>query len=220
MPPAGLLRVLYQDEHLVAVSKPSGLLVHRSRESADRVFLLQELSRQVDRILYPVHRLDRAASGVIVFGSTSADARWLQAALADEAAVKEYLVLVRGTPAAEGSSERPLTDDQGVRREARTTFTCVEELGRFTLLRVRIHTGRRHQIRRHLAHLAHQVVGDTTYGKGRINQELRDRHALRRLFLHATRLVLQHGPKGSRLEIVDPLPQELERVLAGLRAEA
>ncbi len=209
--------ILHQDEHVVAVDKPSGLLVHRSAESTDRVFLLQTVARVVGRPLYPVHRIDRAASGVVLLGQSPDDARWLQGALA--AARKEYLVLVRGQAPDEGASDRPLSDEKRIPREAHTRFVSVERFQRTTLLRVSITSGRRHQIRRHLAHLAHQILGDTTYGKGRLNQEFRDRFDLHRLFLHAHRIVLRHEPRGEDLEVTAPLAPELEAVLARLREE-
>lgn len=209
--------ILHQDEHVVAVNKPSGLLVHRSAESKDRVFLLQTVARVVGQPLYPVHRIDRAASGVVLFGMNPEDARWMQPSLT--AATKEYLVLVRGEAPDEGASDRPLQDDKRIPREAHSRFVCVERFARTSLLRVAITTGRRHQIRRHLAHLAHQILGDTTYGKGRLNQEFRDRFGLHRLFLHAHRIVLHHEPRGDDLEVVAPLAPELEAVLTRLREE-
>ena len=209
--------ILHQDEHVVAVNKPSGLLVHRSVESRDRVFLLQTVARLVGQPLYPVHRIDRAASGVVLLGMNPEDARWMQPALRD--ATKEYLVLVRGSPPDEGSSDRPLSDEKKIKREAHTSFVVEERFLRTALLRVRITTGRRHQIRRHLAHLAHQILGDTTYGKGRLNQEFRDRYDLHRLFLHAARVRIHHEPRDEPLELEAPLAPELEAVLTRLRAE-
>ncbi len=217
MPP---IPVLFEDDHLIAVDKPSGLLVHRSVESKDRVFLLQTVARRRGEHLFPVHRLDRAASGVILFGRSSEDARWIQTALHATDTKKEYFVLVRGPAPASGESERRLTDDHGVRRECRTTFVRERLFPYCSLLRVRIHTGRRHQIRRHLAHLALHVLGDTTYGKGRLNQLYREKYGLDRLFLHASSLELTHGVTGARLSVVAPVPAALAQVLAKLDTEA
>ncbi len=115
--------VLHHDDDVVVADKPSGLLVHRSPESTDRVFLLQELGARVGRYLYPVHRLDRAASGVVAFALTSDAARALQAHMSRDDAIKEYLVLVRGETAERGEIDRPLTDhDVGVRKPALTTY--------------------------------------------------------------------------------------------------
>jgi len=209
--------ILHQDDHVVAVNKPSGLLVHRSAESRDRVFLLQTVARLIGQHLYPAHRIDRAASGVVLLGMNPEDARWLQPALKE--ATKEYLVLVRGDPPDEFESDRPLGDEKKIKREAHSSFVVEERFLRTTLLRVRISTGRRHQIRRHLAHLAFQILGDTTYGKGRLNQEFRDRYDLHRLFLHAARVRIYHEPEERELDVAAPLAPELEAVLARLRAE-
>ena len=129
---------------------------------------------------------------------------------------KEYLALVRGGTPAEGETRRPLTADNGVKKEAHTSFEKIAELSRCSLLRVRIHTGRRHQIRRHLSHLAHQLIGDTSYGKGRINTFFREEYGLPRLFLHASRLEIDHPRTGERLEIFAPLADDLRRFLKRL----
>ena len=114
--------ILYQDEQLLVADKPPGLLVHRSRESSDRVFLLQKLRDQVGRYLYPVQRLDRAASGAIAFALSSEAARDLQASLTSTAARKEYLVLVRGSTVDSGEIDRPLTGANGKQKDALTHF--------------------------------------------------------------------------------------------------
>ena len=184
----GPLPILFSDDRFVVVAKPSGLLVHRSSIAADRVTLLQLLRDQIGCFVYPAHRLDRPASGAIAFALSGEDARFLQAALQAEDACKEYLVMCRGETAPEFISDRPLTSDRGVAQEASTSFERIAVVRGFSLLRARLATGRRHQIRRHLAHLGHQVVGDTKYGKGGINRWLRSEFGLERLFLHAARL--------------------------------
>jgi len=208
--------ILYQDDDLIVADKPPGLLVHRSRESSDRVFLLQLLRDQVGRYLYPVHRLDRAASGAIAFALSSEMARELQASLTSPAAFKEYLVLVRGSAADSGEIDRPLTGANGEKKDALTRYEKLGEIYRSSLLRVRIFTGRRHQIRRHLAHLGHQLIGDTTYGKGKINRFLREEHGLPRMFLHCARLGFEHPGSGKRVEVRAPLAEDLRVFLLNL----
>jgi tRNA pseudouridine65 synthase len=208
--------ILYQDEQVLVADKPPGLLVHRSRESSDRVFLLQQLRDQVGRYLYPVQRLDRAASGAISFALSSEAARDLQASLTSTTARKEYLVLVRGSAADSGEIERPLTGANGKKKDALTRFEKIGEVYRSSLLRVRIFTGRRHQIRRHLAHLGHQIIGDTTYGKGKINRFLREEHGLPRMFLHCARLEFDHPGGAERVEVHAPLAEDLRAFLLGL----
>ena len=121
-PPHSPIDILYQDDELLVADKPPGLLVHRSRESSDRVFLLQLLRDQVGRYLYPVHRLDRAASGPIAFALSSETARALQASITSPTAHKEYLVLVRGSAASSGEIDRPLTGANGKKKDALTRF--------------------------------------------------------------------------------------------------
>ncbi len=208
--------ILYQDEQVLVADKPPGLLVHRSRESSDRVFLLQQLRDQVGRYLYPVQRLDRAASGAISFALSSEAARDLQASLTSTTARKEYLVLVRGSAVDSGEIDRPLTGANGKKKDALTRFEKIGEVYRSSLLKVRIFTGRRHQIRRHLAHLGHQIIGDTTYGKGKINRFLREEHGLPRMFLHCARLEFDHPGGAERVEAHAPLAEDLRAFLLGL----
>jgi tRNA pseudouridine65 synthase len=214
--PRAPIPILHLDDDLVVASKPGGLIVHRTRESSDRVFLLQELSAQVGRFLYPVHRLDRAASGAIIFAFSSEAARLLQAALGAEDARKEYLTLVRGSTPERWESDLSLKNENGVPQAARTSFERLAELFRLSLLRARIWTGRRHQIRRHLARAAHQVLGDSTYGKGRINAFFRETYGLPRLFLHAERIEIAHPRTGERLAVRAPLAEDLREFILRL----
>jgi len=208
------IEFLFRDETAVVVTKPSGMLVHRTREATDaRVFLLQEVRDRVARLVYPLHRLDRPVSGVMLFAlSSDATARW-QESFGSPDTVKEYLALVRGVCPEAWSMDHPLTDERGVKREARTTFYRVLSFDRLSLVRVHLLTGRRHQIRRHLAHAAHQIVGDSSYGKGRINRELREEHGLARIFLHAARLRIRHPYTGEILDLRAPLPGDLRGFL-------
>jgi len=214
-----LIPILHRDECCVVVDKPPGMLVHRSRESTDRRFVLQTLRNQIGARVNPVHRLDRPASGVLLFATDSESTRLFHEALARPDAVKRYVVLVRGETEESFVSDRELTSDSGKKQAARTEFERVATLDGFTLLRARLRTGRRHQIRRHLNHLAHQVVGDTAHGKGRINAWLREDFGLTRLFLHAERLECDH-PNGERLCVSCPLAPDLARFLEQFRARS
>jgi len=210
------IRILYLDETLVVVSKPSGLICHRTGESQDRVFLLQEVREMIGRRIYPVHRIDRAASGVVGFALGSEEARLLQAALRAPGARKEYLVLVRGSTPDRWESQIPLKNTAGVIKEAHSIFEKMAEFSRLSLLRASIRTGRRHQIRRHLAHAAHQVLGDSTYGKGRINRFFRETYGLPRMFLHAALLEFQHPRSGETVSVRCPLAEDLRAFLERL----
>ncbi|MCP3904843.1 MAG: pseudouridylate synthase [Planctomycetes bacterium] len=211
------LPILHLDDDLLAVAKPAGMTVHRDTWSRyDERFVLQTASDQVGRFLFPVHRLDRNTSGVICFACRREMAGPLQANLAAEEAVKEYLVLVRGETPESFVSDRPLTNDRKEPRPARTEFRRLATFSRCSLLEARISTGRHHQIRRHLNHLAHQVIGDSSYGKGRINAFFRAEYGLPRMFLHARRLVIAHPRDGATLDLRDPLPADLRGFLARL----
>lgn len=209
--------ILHLDDALVVANKPGGLLVHRTREaSREREALLQTLAAQIGRFLYPVHRIDRAASGAVVFALTADDARALQESLGDPRARKEYLVLARGEAERRFDVDRPLTSERGIRQEARSSFRRVAVFANCSLLVARIHTGRRHQIRRHLAHCAHQILGDTTYGKGRLNRAFREEYGLPRLALHAWKLAFAHPRTGEVVRIRAPLAEDLRGFLLRL----
>lgn len=208
--------ILYRDDRFVAVDKPGGLLVHRSTESSDRIALLQIVRDQIDAYVHPIHRLDRAASGVVLFALDPEAAAAAQAALARPDTRKLYLALVRGSTEASFESRRPLHAASGKPREARTGFRRLGEMSGCTLLEVRIHSGRRHQIRRHLSHLAHQVIGDSRYGKGRINGFLRERYGLPRLFLHSRLLEFENPLSDGTIRIESPLACDLRDFLRRL----
>lgn len=213
------IRIWHQDDAIVVVSKPSGMLVHKAANAPhDDVVLLQTLKAQIGMWLYPVQRLDRATSGVIAFGLSSLAAAGLQRSLQMPTCRKEYYALVRGAPPDRFASQRPLRDDKGTPQPAHTEFCVLRRWRGCALVRARIHTGRSNQIRRHLNHLAHHVLGDTTFGKGRLNRLYRRLFGLPRLFLHATRLCFEHPHTGSRLQLHDPLPHDLRAVLHRLDA--
>lgn len=218
------LRVVYQDESVIAVSKPSGLLVHRDNHHREAAAALQVVRDQTGKFLYPFHRLDRATSGILLFAFSSDDAAAWQQALASADAHKDYLALVRwpGSVADLGDAwtcEQPLSDEKDIPRAAHSEFVLLERFRYCALVGCRIATGRYHQIRRHANHSGRHIVGDTTHGKGRINALYRERYALHRLFLHLHCVRLRHPHTGLRLELSDPVPDELTAVLDRLRAE-
>ena len=211
--------ILLDEEDVLVVNKPSGMPVHHSREHLDADTALLQLVRDtVGTYVYTVHRLDRATSGVVVFGRTPQAAKELREAVANTLAEKWYLALTKGNMSYPVSSVRPLTKrETGVVQSAATTFWPLASVpipgtaSDCSLVRVQIYTGRRHQIRRHLNHLRHQILGDTTYGKGRINRHVRNIWRLPRLALHAERIVFPW--RGRQMDIVAPLPTDLKHVL-------
>lgn len=223
-----VLEVLHQDPRLVAVAKPSGLLVHRSTQAADRDTCLRRLRDQLGRRVYPVHRLDRGTSGVLLFALDTAAARDVAAAFAQRRVHKTYLAVVRGFAPDAGEIDHPIAGaDGGARAEARTRFACLARVelphavgryasARYSLVRALPLTGREHQIRRHLRHVDHPVVGDVTHGDSRHNRFFRAHFGSHRLLLHALRLELPHPEGGRPLVVFAPLPGDLRALFGEL----
>lgn len=211
------IEVLYRDELCVVVAKPPGMHVHRTPQAGrDRVFVLQTLRDQLGRHLYPLHRLDRATSGVLAFAFSSDACRRLQERLCRADARKEYLVLTRGGTPPRWEYDYPLLNKSKVKQAARTAFERIGYFSRCSLLNARLYTGRSHQIRRHLARQAYQVLGDTSHGKGRINQFFRDNYGLPRMFLHARLLGFRHPVTEAFVRVEAPLPEDLHGFLLRL----
>jgi len=225
------MKLLHIDEHYVAVAKPAGLLVHRSAMAGGRPeeALVQRLRDQIGAWVYPVHRLDRPTSGVIVLGRSSEAARRLAAAFIEHTIDKRYLAVVRGYAPENAEIDAPVRDGETADsplRSARTDLwrhAQVElpiAIGRYTsarysLIELRPHTGRWRQLRRHCAHLRHPIIGDTTHGEGRHNRLFREQFACARLLLHAARLRFIHPFTGALLTLEAP-DDELEATLIRL----
>jgi tRNA pseudouridine65 synthase len=208
--------ILYRSTALVAVDKPSGLAVHRG-QSRDPVHALELVRDTVGSYVYPVHRLDRATSGVLVFALSDDAARVLGAAFAGGSVEKRYLALVRGNPPDRAVVDHPLSQDDGKPPQAALTevFTRAR-YGRYALVEAAPKTGRTHQIRRHLKHLSCPIIGDVRYGKGEHNRLFRTKFGLHRLALHATSLTLVDPATRESVTIRAPLPAELARTLGAL----
>lgn len=226
-----MLSILYCDDYLVAVDKPPGLLVHRTGlDAGETRFALQMLRDQLDRPVWPVHRLDKGTSGVLLFALDALTARAMgQAFEAGEGLHKTYHAVVRGWPADEGLIDHPLRripDDRHDRREeaqeALTRYRTLERYelplpqGRFpstrcALVELAPLTGRRHQLRRHMKHIAHPIIGDTTHGKGPLNRDLAGLLGVQRLWLHAYQLGLWHPVTGEAVRMEASLGAEWER---------
>jgi 23S rRNA pseudouridine1911/1915/1917 synthase len=212
--------VRYEDEHLLVVDKPAGVVVHPAAGHRTGT-LSQALGGRAagGERARPgiVHRLDRDTSGLLVVARSEAVHRALRDALARREIAREYLALVEGRPPARtGTIDAPLGRDRRVRtrmstdtddpRDAVTHFTVERALPATTLLRVRLETGRTHQIRAHLRAIGHPVAGDPEYGHAGLL-------GLRRQFLHATRLAFRHPVTGAAVDVTSPLPPDLEAAL-------
>ncbi len=213
-------QILHRDEALVVVDKPAGLVVHRGWAD-DEVAMLQVVRDAVGAYVYPVHRLDRGASGVLVFALTSEVARLLQEQWTAGAVHKRYLAIVRGAPPDAVDIDHPIPrSEDGPRVPAITAVRTLHRAGRYAVVAAAPRTGRLHQIRRHLKHISCPLIGDVRYGKGEHNRLFRERHDLHRLALHARSLRLHHPVSGAPLLLAAPVPADLAGALAGLGAPA
>ncbi|HKI05807.1 MAG TPA: pseudouridine synthase [Thermoanaerobaculia bacterium] len=204
-----VLPILYRDDLLVIVGKPSGLAVHRGL-AREKTVVLQTLRDLLGRRVYPVHRLDRATSGALLLAMDAGTARRLQEQFESGGVAKRYLALVRGIPPEEGVIDHPVPRGPGGERiPAVTEFRRLATFERYALVEARPRTGRFHQIRRHFKHLSHPLIGDVRYGKGEHNRLFRERFGLHRLALHALELAFEHPGTGEPLRIVAPVPEDL-----------
>ncbi len=211
-------QVLYQDDWLIAINKPPGWLVHRSPiDRSESRFCVQALRDQLGQPVYPCHRLDKPTSGVLLFALEKDTLRRVNQLFAIHRVEKTYHAIVRGWMEETGTIDHPLKDiaDGGQKRgggPARTQFRrlkayeCPQPLGRygtarFSLVELRPLTGRMHQLRRHLKHAGHPIIGDTRYGDGVQNRFFRDSFRVHRLLLNASSLELDHPVTGVTLSI-------------------
>jgi tRNA pseudouridine65 synthase len=210
------LSIIHKDARMLVVDKPSGMLVHRGW--GQDPITASDIARDeiIGAPVHAIHRLDRGTSGILVFALDADAARFLQDQLLDEGTFKRYVALVRG-PMREGCVlDHPVPQrDKKERVPAVTEFIPLAHHDRWTLVEARPKTGRLHQIRRHLKHLSHPVIGDVLYGKGDINRFFRQNYGLHRLALHAFEFTLRH-PDGQSLTLKAPLPPDFSEPLERL----
>ncbi len=231
--------LLYRDDDLVAVNKPAGLLVHRSPiDRHETRFALQQVRDQLGQHVYPVHRLDKPTSGVLLFALSSEIARQLSVQFANGAVRKEYLAVVRGFCPHEGTIDYPLKreldrladrDSRGD-KAAQSALTRFARLGtvelpiaverypqsRYSLVQLWPHTGRKHQLRRHMKHIGYPIIGDAKHGKGVHNRFFQSAYDCRRLLLACTGVTLTHPVSGAQLCVQATLDAAFDRVLVAL----
>lgn len=214
--------ILFEDEYLIVLDKPSGLLVHPSWIAPRSTPNLTDwLSERYQQTIHTVHRLDRPTSGVIVFAKDKTTAQQMNALFADRQVSKRYLCVVRGYMPDEGMIDHPLKEEldkiadkqTNSDRPAQIALTAYRTLGRveiplavgkykaarYSLVEVHPHTGRKHQIRRHMKHLSHPIIGDTRHGDGRHNKLFRNELGVERLLLMAWELDFIHPATGEKM---------------------
>ncbi len=203
------LPLLWQDEHVVVVNKPSGLAVHRGW-APEKHTVVSALRGQLGAQWSPVHRLDRATSGALLLAKDAETTRRLQAQFGAGTVAKNYLALVRGITPESGLIDHAIAKSkEHEKRQATTAFRRVGTFERYSVVQVQPLTGRLHQIRRHLKFISHPLIGDTKYGKGEHNRLFRERFGLHRLALHASHLRFIHPYSGETLECAAPIPEDL-----------
>lgn len=222
----GDIQVLHADEYLAVVNKPAGLAVHDSRlVRGDSAFLVDRLRARLGRRVYPAHRLDRATSGCLLIAFDARTAAALGAQLMSRTVTRRYLAVCRGWPAGEFTVDHPLDGGPG-RKEKKLALTRFTRLAtveldmpsqsfptsRYALLQAEPATGRFRQIRRHLKHVSHHLIGDTSHGDGRHNRNFR-MLGIHRMLLHAWWLEFDHPHDERRLAITAPPDAEFRKAL-------
>lgn len=209
-----VMPLLYQDDDVAVVNKPSGMLVHRGWDN-DKVVAMTLLRNRLGMHVYPVHRLDRGTSGALVFALNKPAASKLCGHFEAGEVGKTYVALVRGITPEQGTIDHPLAPSKGAqKRPAQTEFRRLGCFERYSLVEARPRTGRLHQIRRHLKHISHPLIGDVRYGKGEHNRHFREVFGLHRLALHALQIEFPHPTSGEPLRIRAPLPADLDAAFA------
>ena len=223
-----MLEIIYEDAQYVAINKPNGLLVHRTRIAEEKKeFALQLLRDQLGYHLYAVHRLDRGTSGALLFAKTPEAAPPLMKAFEQRQPDKTYLAIVRGYAPESGSIDSPIRPDKDHRhkepQEALTHYVRLATIelpipvglyqtARYSLVRVKPETGRMHQIRKHFAHIRHYIVGDKRHGDWRHNRMFEEELHSPHLLLHAAALRFRQPYSGAMVELKAQLPENMRRL--------
>ena len=222
------MEIILEDEHYIAINKPAGLLVHRtSLATESKEFALQILRNQINRHVYPCHRLDRKTSGALLFAKSTEANRKMQKCFAENEVAKTYLAIVRGFTEDTGIIDYPLKTDNGKFQEAITHYKTLAKTevnlpfgkhstSRYSLVEVKPQTGRMHQIRKHFAHILHPIIGDRPHGCNKQNKLFKERWNMSTMLLHSSSLEFTHPFSGESINIQAPLSPEFTRMLKEL----
>jgi tRNA pseudouridine65 synthase len=220
-----MLEIIYQDDHLIAINKPHGLLVHRSKIANDATeFALQMLRDQIGRHVSPVHRLDRKTSGVLLFAFEKdveiAMHKQFQKAMVE----KKYLAILRGYAPEQMDIDYPLAKENGNIQEAFTSFKSLQyteiavpfgkhETSRYTLVEASPKTGRMHQLRRHFAHIFYPIIGDRKHGCNKQNKFFKEQFEFTTMLLHASEIAFTHPVSSDQVKLKATIQPEFKRAM-------
>lgn len=220
-----MLEIIYQDEHLIAINKPHGLLVHRSKIANDATeFALQMLRDQIGRHVSPVHRLDRKTSGILLFAFEKEVEIAMHKQFQESLVEKAYLAVLRGYSPDQLDIDYPLAKENGNMQEAFTSFITLQraeiafpfgkhETSRYSLIKATPKTGRMHQLRRHFAHIFHPIIGDRKHGCNKQNKFFKEQFEMTTMLLHASELAFKHPVNGAEVKLYASLQPEFTRVM-------
>lgn len=233
------LSIIFQDKFLIAIQKPAGLLVHKSPiDKHETRYAMKILRNQIDQWVYPVHRLDKPTSGLLLFALHSDIASQLSSDFENRAVSKEYHAIVRGYTPSSGEIDHPLKEiavfkhmqkqlQKKAPKEAQTHFERINSYelpfsdrrfpsSRYSYIKLKPVTGRKHQIRRHLKHISHPIIGDVKYGKGEHNRLFKEKFESQRLLLAATKMTITHPVTNQALSLECPLETNFSKTLEKL----
>lgn len=224
-----MLEIIYRDADLVAINKPHGLLVHRSFIAADTSeFAVQILRDQIGEKVFPVHRLDRKTSGVLLFALNDRMNRLMQMQFQEGKVEKHYSAIVRGFTPDYLEIDYPLKRDDGVVQDAFTAFETLQKTeldlpfgkhptSRYSLVDLHPTTGRMHQLRKHMAHIFHPIIGDRPHGCNKQNKFFKEHFEMDSMLLHAREIKFSHPDSEDLMEISANYQPEFKRMLATLK---
>lgn len=229
------LEIIYQDKYFIAINKPSGLLVHKSMIDPKEIYFAMKILRdQIGQWVYPLHRLDKPTSGVLLFALDKESANKLSEDFKNHNIQKSYIAIVRGYTEQYGTIDHALsvkldkiTDKYAVQKEAQSAITTYKTLyhtelpysvGRYQSVRYSVvelfpQTGRKHQLRRHMKHISHHILGDTKYGRGEHNKLIRSKFACHRLLLHAKTLTFIHPYSKKEITLQAQFDETFQKML-------
>lgn len=220
-----MLEIIYEDENLIAINKPHGLLVHQSSIARDATeFALQILRDQVGKHVSPVHRLDRKTSGILLFALDKPSEIAMHQQFMNTETEKKYLAILRGFTADSMEIDYPLAKDNGTMQDAFTAFKTLNRAevnvafgkhstSRYSLVEATPKTGRMHQLRRHFSHILHPIIGDRTHGCNKQNKFFLEQWNMSTMLLHASELSFTHPITSEKIHVKAGLHDEFKRVM-------